>query len=282
MREHIPSLDPTRPAPAPRAAVGPRPLHRLSGAPGQLAGMWNYLQRTAAPGRPSLDLLRAQQAVRGAALVTQRAIAASQPQPGLPPVVLAGNLLAFTGADALTHLARAQQLDLRLQGQLAALLRRPLDPGHRALLLGELLGPKVMLVLAQARLAQLRAINEILLSWGEHLRKLAKLDKIAHERAVKAAHELAHQALRELEGHFAALGMQRTQHQASAKRIARALQVARNPDLLVPAYVTTGHALRSWPNLSLRAALTEPEAFGVRTQGSPRSLPGHRLYGQAI
>lgn len=280
MREHIPSLDPTHPAP--RGAVGPRPPHRPSGSPGQLAGMWNYLQRSAAPGRPALDLLRVQQAVRGAAVVTQRAIAASQPQPALPPVVLAGNLLAFTGADVLMHLARRHQLGPRVQSELAALLRRPLDPGRRALLMGELLGPKVMLVLAQARLDQLRAINEILLSWGEHLRKLAKLDKLAHERAVKAAQELARRALRQLEGHFAALGMQRTQQQTSARRAARALQAVRTPDRLVPAYVMDGHALRSWPNLSLRAALAEPEAFGVRTQGSPRSLPGHRLYGQAL
>lgn len=286
MREHIPSPAPTslptRAAATPAAwATGPaRPARRPLGAPGQLGAMWRHLQKTAtvasSGGAPApLALLRAVATVQ---FLTQRAMVVSAPLAQLPAAVLAGNLLAFTGADVALKLAQANNVDVRRQAALAELLRRPLAPGATAALLGELLGQKVLLGLLQARLDQLRAINEILLAWGEHLRKLAKLGKLAHERDLKASQERARHALRALEGHFVALGEERARMQvASARRSARA-SGARGADRLVPAWVTGAPLLRTWPNLSQLAALTLPPNYGVRTQGTPRPLPGSRTF----
>lgn len=275
MREHIPSLVPTPGVARQRARpAAPAPARRPLGAPGQLGAMWRHLQRTAgSPGTAPTPTALAR-AVAATQFLTQRAIATSTPQAQLPAAVLAGNLLAFTGADATVALARAQNLDARRQAALAALLQRPLALGAKAMLLGELLGQNVLLGLLQARLTQLKAINEILLAWGEHLRKLAKLGKLAHERDLVASQERARHALRALEKHFAALGVQQAREQvASARRGARVAQ-SRTADRLVAAWVTGAPALRTWPNLSQLAALTLPHVVGVRTQGTPRSLPG--------
>lgn len=268
------TLVPVRQARAVLPALG-----RAASAPrgAALGETWRTLQRAALPaGRGGLSPAAAWRAVERASAQVAGLHDGLGALYAANPVAHAASALAQAPrrAKALLVAAAARTgLEPALQAQLLAALGAPTLRGPvLAAALRQRLPRAVALVILEAKLRELRAINAILRDWAEALAKWAAMEKAAHARADKQAEAFARTRLDALQQHFAALGVATRRQQTQSVGAAQALRLRHQDDALAAAAPAAG-ADDAWAqpmaNVSLLSALSLPQASGVPTRGRP-------------